>query len=82
MKQLISLLAGLFLFTACGTTTKIDTASIGKPCEVFYIENVNAKDLDKMKWSELYMTKDSVLHRYLYIENEDSTKTLILEISY
>lgn len=82
MKRLISLLAGLFLFTACGTTTQIGTASIGKPCEVFYIEKVDAKDLDKMKWSELYMTKDSVLHRYLYIENEDSTKTLILEISY
>lgn len=71
MKRILVLIPLLF---SCGTANKLpeyDEVYIKQPVDK--IENI--------QWSDLYVTKDSVYHRYLYTE-KDGEKTLLLEISY
>lgn len=71
MKKLILL---MLLLTSCGSE-----ALLLKHSEI-YIQQPITK-IENMQWSDLYVTKDSVYHRYLYTE-KNGDKILILEISY
>ena len=71
MKKLILL---ILLLTSCGSETLLL-----KHSEI-YIQQPVTK-IENIQWSDLYVTKDSVYHRYLYTE-KNGEKTLILEISY
>lgn len=71
MKKLILL---MLLLTSCGSETLLL-----KHSEI-YIQQPITK-IENMQWSDLYVDKDSVYHRYLYTE-KNGEKTLILEISY
>lgn len=80
MKRVLLALVTILLTVSCGTSKKLEMSSLPEPNEVFYLENFDGKG--ELKWSELYVTQDSVKHRYLYAEDKDKRKILILEISY
>lgn len=71
MKKLILC---LLLLTGCASINTFDHYD-----EVYYQQPLPKKG--EIKWSDLYVTKDSIYHRYLYIE-KDEEKTLVLEITY
>lgn len=71
MKRLIFT---LLLLTGCGIETKLPEYD-----EVYIKQPVDK--IENTQWSDLYVTKDSVYHRYLYME-KDGEKILLLEVSY
>lgn len=71
MKKLLFIIPLLF---GCSVENKLPTCD-----EVYYQQPISK--IENMQWSDLYVTKDSVYHRYLYTE-KDGDKILILEISY
>ena len=68
------LLITMFLLVGCSVETKLPTY------DVVYVQRPVEK-IENAQWSDLYVTKDSVYHRYLYTE-KDGEKILLLEISY
>lgn len=68
------LLLCMLLFVGCSVETKLPENT-----EVYFKQPIDK--IENMQWSELYVDKDSVYHRYLYTE-QDGKKILLLEISY
>ena len=70
------LLLAMFLFIGCGVETKLPEYDYD---EVYIMRPIDK--IENMQWSELYVTQDSVYHRYLYTV-QNGEKILLLEISY